>query len=60
MTDPVIRTLDDSTAHLFDTLPDPLRLRETHRRTHGSQHRTVATTRHHASRTAPVPATVDP
>lgn len=33
MTDPVIRTLDDSTAHLFDTLPDPLRLAETHRRT---------------------------
>ncbi|MEV7325203.1 GNAT family N-acetyltransferase [Streptomyces sp. NPDC093970] len=33
MTDPVIRTLDDSTAHLFDALPDPLRLSETHRRT---------------------------
>ncbi|MER7841189.1 GNAT family N-acetyltransferase [Streptomyces sp. NPDC096040] len=33
MTDPVIRTLDDSTASLFDALPDPLRLRETHRHT---------------------------
>ncbi|MFJ5645747.1 GNAT family N-acetyltransferase [Streptomyces sp. NPDC093223] len=33
MTDPVIRTLDDSTADLFDTLPDPLRLAETHRLT---------------------------
>ncbi|MEV5953959.1 GNAT family N-acetyltransferase [Streptomyces sp. NPDC051987] len=33
MTDPVIRTLDDSTAHLFDALPDPLRLRERHRHT---------------------------
>ncbi|MFG2959265.1 GNAT family N-acetyltransferase [Streptomyces sp. NPDC048291] len=34
MTDPVIvRTLDDSTAHVFDTLPDPLRMREKHRRT---------------------------
>lgn len=33
MTDPVIRTLDDSTAHLFDGLPDPLRLREKHQNT---------------------------
>ncbi|MFJ9708910.1 GNAT family N-acetyltransferase [Streptomyces sp. NPDC101234] len=33
MTDPVIRTLDDSTAHLFDTMPDPLRMREKHQRT---------------------------
>ncbi|MFG2965650.1 GNAT family N-acetyltransferase [Streptomyces sp. NPDC048288] len=33
MTDPVIRTLDDSTAHLFDDLPDPLRLREKHQNT---------------------------
>ncbi|MEV7983280.1 GNAT family N-acetyltransferase [Streptomyces sp. NPDC086519] len=33
MTDLVIRTLDDSSAHVFDTLPDPLRLRERHRRT---------------------------
>ncbi|MFE5036061.1 GNAT family N-acetyltransferase [Streptomyces sp. NPDC056683] len=31
MTDPVIRTIDDSTDHLFDTLPDPLRMRERHR-----------------------------
>ncbi|MGY5056939.1 GNAT family N-acetyltransferase [Streptomyces sp. 900105755] len=31
MTDPVIRTIDDSTHHLFDTLPDPLRMRERHR-----------------------------
>ncbi|MFF7474042.1 GNAT family N-acetyltransferase [Streptomyces sp. NPDC008092] len=30
MTDPVIRTLDDSTGHVFDTLPDPLRMRERH------------------------------
>jgi GNAT superfamily N-acetyltransferase len=33
VTDPVIRTLDDSTAHLFDALPDPLRLRERNRHT---------------------------
>lgn len=33
MTDPVIRALDASDAHLFDTLPDPLGLRESHRRT---------------------------
>lgn len=33
MTDVVIRTLDESSAHLFDTLPDPLRLREKHRQT---------------------------
>ncbi|MFK0286422.1 GNAT family N-acetyltransferase [Streptomyces sp. NPDC090499] len=33
MTDPVIRTLDHSTAHVFDTLADPLRLREKHRHT---------------------------
>ncbi|MEW1779755.1 GNAT family N-acetyltransferase [Streptomyces sp. NPDC086777] len=31
MTDPVIRTIDDSTDHLFDALPDPLRMRERHR-----------------------------
>ncbi|GGN21194.1 GNAT family N-acetyltransferase [Streptomyces fuscichromogenes] len=30
MTDSVIRTLDDNTGHLFDTLPDPLRMRERH------------------------------
>jgi GNAT superfamily N-acetyltransferase len=30
VTDPVIRTIDDSTDHLFDTLPDPLRMRERH------------------------------
>ncbi|QTD96243.1 GNAT family N-acetyltransferase [Streptomyces cyanogenus] len=33
MTDPVIRTLDESSAHLFDTMPDPLGFREKHRRT---------------------------
>src|SRR5262249_28663563 len=34
MTDPVIiRTLDDSTAPLFDALPDPLRMGQKHRRT---------------------------
>ncbi|MFE1885309.1 GNAT family N-acetyltransferase [Streptomyces diastatochromogenes] len=33
MTAVVIRTLDESSAHLFDTLPDPLRLREKHRQT---------------------------
>ncbi|WP_129311351.1 GNAT family N-acetyltransferase [Streptomyces sp. L2] len=33
MTDLVIRTLDESSAHLFDTLPDPLGLAEKHRRT---------------------------
>lgn len=33
MTDPVIRTLDDTTAHLFDDLPDPLRLRERNQHT---------------------------
>ncbi|MEU2420920.1 GNAT family N-acetyltransferase [Streptomyces sp. NPDC007851] len=33
MTDPVIRTLDDATAHLFYALPDPLRLRERNRHT---------------------------
>ncbi|MEU4112665.1 GNAT family N-acetyltransferase [Streptomyces sp. NPDC027717] len=34
MTAPVIRTLDQSSAHLFDTLPDPLGLGERHRTTH--------------------------
>ncbi|GGW76895.1 N-acetyltransferase [Streptomyces lucensis JCM 4490] len=33
MTDLVIRTLDDSSAHLFHTMPDPLGFREKHRRT---------------------------
>ncbi|CAM5546718.1 GNAT family N-acetyltransferase OS=Streptomyces tendae OX=1932 GN=GUR47_04850 PE=4 SV=1 [Streptomyces tendae] len=33
MTDLVIRALDASDAHLFDTLPDPLSAREGHRRT---------------------------
>ncbi|MFC7978138.1 GNAT family N-acetyltransferase [Streptomyces cinereoruber] len=33
MTDPVIRTLSASDAHLFDALPDPLGAREGHRRT---------------------------
>ncbi|MGW7822157.1 GNAT family N-acetyltransferase [Streptomyces puniciscabiei] len=33
MTTPVIRALDDSTAHLFDTMPDPLALRDKHRNT---------------------------
>ncbi|MEU1306963.1 GNAT family N-acetyltransferase [Streptomyces shenzhenensis] len=33
MTDPVIRTLDEHTAALFDTLPDPLRAHEAHRLT---------------------------
>ncbi|MFJ8184546.1 GNAT family N-acetyltransferase [Streptomyces sp. NPDC096105] len=33
MTDPVIRTLSASDAHLFDVLPDPLGAREAHRRT---------------------------
>lgn len=33
MTDPVIRALTESDAHLFDALPDPLGARETHRRT---------------------------
>ncbi|MFB6517081.1 GNAT family N-acetyltransferase [Streptomyces sp. NPDC056401] len=33
MTDPVIRTLSTSDAHLFDALPDPLGAREGHRRT---------------------------
>ncbi|MFB7588910.1 GNAT family N-acetyltransferase [Streptomyces sp. NPDC056169] len=33
MTDPVIRSLSASDAHLFDTLPDPLGAREKHRRT---------------------------
>ncbi|OXY88686.1 GNAT family N-acetyltransferase [Streptomyces diastatochromogenes] len=33
MTAVVIRTLDESSAHLFDTLPDPLRLREKHLQT---------------------------
>lgn len=33
MTDPVIRTLSASDAHLFDALPDPLGARENHRRT---------------------------
>ncbi|GHB46755.1 N-acetyltransferase [Streptomyces viridiviolaceus] len=33
MTDPVIRALDASDAHLFDTLPDPLGAREAHRQT---------------------------
>jgi len=36
MTDLVIRTLDESDAHLFDALPDPLGAREVHRAT---QHR---------------------
>ncbi|MGY5049679.1 GNAT family N-acetyltransferase [Streptomyces sp. 900105755] len=30
MTDPVIRTIDDSTDHLFDSMPDPLRMWERH------------------------------
>ncbi|WP_330455850.1 GNAT family N-acetyltransferase [Streptomyces sp. NBC_00820] len=34
MTAPVIRTLDESSAHLFDMLPDPLGFREKHRSTH--------------------------
>jgi GNAT superfamily N-acetyltransferase len=33
LTAPVFRALDESSAHLFDTLPDPLRFREKHRRT---------------------------
>jgi len=33
MTDPVIRALTESDAHLFDALPDPLDARESHRRT---------------------------
>ncbi|MFF3918142.1 GNAT family N-acetyltransferase [Streptomyces sp. NPDC001852] len=33
MTTPVIRTLDASTAHLFDTMPDPLAFRDKHRNT---------------------------
>ncbi|MEU0007329.1 GNAT family N-acetyltransferase [Streptomyces sp. NPDC006314] len=33
MTDLVIRTLDESSAHLFDTMPDPLGFREKHRQT---------------------------
>lgn len=33
MTDPVIRALTESDAHLFDALPDPLGARESHRRT---------------------------
>ncbi|MFI5977592.1 GNAT family N-acetyltransferase [Streptomyces sp. NPDC051452] len=33
MTDPVIRALDESSAHLFDTMPDPLGFREKHRQT---------------------------
>ncbi|WP_412075715.1 GNAT family N-acetyltransferase [Streptomyces xanthophaeus] len=33
MTDPVIRALSASDAHLFDALPDPLGAREGHRRT---------------------------
>ncbi|MFH8774986.1 GNAT family N-acetyltransferase [Streptomyces sp. NPDC017958] len=33
MTAVVIRTLDASSAHLFDTLPDPLGFRQRHRRT---------------------------
>ncbi|MFG2606292.1 GNAT family N-acetyltransferase [Streptomyces sp. NPDC048514] len=33
MTDLVIRTLDESSAHLFDTMPDPLGFREKHRHT---------------------------
>jgi GNAT superfamily N-acetyltransferase len=33
MTVPVIQTLDEHTVHLFDTLPDPLRVREAHRLT---------------------------
>ncbi|MGW7407659.1 GNAT family N-acetyltransferase [Streptomyces sp. NPDC054833] len=31
MTGPVIHTLDESTAHVFDTMPDPLRTREASR-----------------------------
>lgn len=33
MTDPVVRALDESDAHLFDALPDPLGARESHRLT---------------------------
>ncbi|MFG2634595.1 GNAT family N-acetyltransferase [Streptomyces sp. NPDC048362] len=33
MTDPVIRALDESSAHLFDAMPDPLGFREKHRQT---------------------------
>ncbi|MFF9157208.1 GNAT family N-acetyltransferase [Streptomyces sp. NPDC014846] len=33
MTDLVVRTLDESSAHLFDTMPDPLAFAEKHRRT---------------------------
>ncbi|MEU0335606.1 GNAT family N-acetyltransferase [Streptomyces sp. NPDC006193] len=33
MTDPVIRTLDESSAHLFDAMPDPLGFRDKHRQT---------------------------
>ncbi|MFF7355976.1 MULTISPECIES: GNAT family N-acetyltransferase [Streptomyces] len=33
MTTPVIRTLDESSAHLFDTMPDPLGFRDRHRQT---------------------------
>ncbi|MFJ6656691.1 GNAT family N-acetyltransferase [Streptomyces sp. NPDC091377] len=33
MTDPVIRTLDERTVHLFDALPDPLGAADTHIRT---------------------------
>ncbi|MEV7809521.1 GNAT family N-acetyltransferase [Streptomyces flaveolus] len=34
MTDVVIRTLDESSAHLFRTMPDPLALSDKHRSTH--------------------------
>ncbi|MEU7428474.1 GNAT family N-acetyltransferase [Streptomyces sp. NPDC040750] len=33
MTDPVIRALDESSAHLFDAMPDPLGFRDKHRQT---------------------------
>ncbi|MGV4988341.1 GNAT family N-acetyltransferase [Streptomyces sp. NRAIS4] len=33
MTDLVIRALDESSAHLFDTMPDPLAFRDKHRHT---------------------------
>ncbi|MFF4547922.1 hypothetical protein ACFY1J_27440 [Streptomyces sp. NPDC001406] len=31
MTGPVIHTLDESTGHVFDTMPDPLRTRDASR-----------------------------
>ncbi|ORT57197.1 GNAT family N-acetyltransferase [Streptomyces sp. CB03238] len=43
MTDPVIRVLDTSDAHLFDTLPDPLGARAAHaRNTHRPEWKRVA------------------